>query len=235
MEFRRFVEEREAIRNGADTCDEILAAYHFTNINRNDDFGTKLLVDNATSQTDAIGYRWFGSRRDHFSNPPTKALCLAYTTPRCKPGQQVTPMIQGIVSGLSDYSPRSGSIIEATMDLIEATKLHSNNSFNYVFHSSEICKDFSLLGDDVDEDSECLVGIGAVAGLKCIERGYGYADRTNSIKGIKLVDKHSELAEQVRKQMFGDWTFQNIEHALCEYSKYHRIKLTGSGRKRRLN
>lgn len=237
LSFHEFIREREAIRLGKITDDPALLHYHFTNVCRDSDAGTKLLADK--SHRDIVSYRWHGSPRNFFDTDYNgKISNTAYQTPRCNKGQKIAHVVQNLTGGnLADTLWRMAnkrmSIIEATHLFADETRYWNGNRFWYLFHNSEIAKDFASRDTGVDPNSECLVNIGAIYGVRCIEKGVAPLDRMTTKKGIELYNAHPELAPIVRSYIFDDWRFQDIEHALCEYGKYCRITTHGVGRKRR--
>ena len=180
-------------------------------------------------------YRFMGSPRKYFEGQ-TSLTSTAYQCPRCKPGQKWIDVANKMTDCIVNLIPnvlftKSWSITETVDFLIHTTTQYNENGFEYVFHLNEIAKDLSLIyPTHVDLNSECYVGKGAVIGLMAIE-GKATKCPTNTIKGKNLRRKHKEIAKKIYDNQIDNWNFSCMEHALCEYGKYEKIRLFGGGRK----
>ena len=174
-----------------------------------------------------------GSPRKYFEGQ-TELTSTAYQTPRCNKGQQWRIVAEDMTNGLQkELLPtlyRNYTMTELVDWMIDITKRYNKNGIEYVFHLNEIAKDLSLIIPElVDPNSECYVGKGAVIGLMAI-KGKASKCPTNTIKGKNLRIRHRELADEIQQNQVDDWNFSCMEHALCEYGKYEKIRLFGGGR-----
>ncbi|MCG7944902.1 MAG: hypothetical protein N0C84_01000 [Candidatus Thiodiazotropha taylori] len=182
-----------------------------------------------------VGYRFYGSPRDYFTAPVKKISSRAYQTPRMVKGQ--TPyVVSGIVTEFISKNLKqeqlSGLRIRDVADiLIQQCIDATNNDIMFVFHCNEIAKDLSCIYPDlISPLSECYVGRGAVYGLEAMK---GKLPSSIPLRGKGTIKWTNDNAHTIRELQFGDWSFCDIEHALCEYGKYRRVVVTGKGAKKR--
>ena len=240
MTFREFIKEREAIRLGKQTDDLILKEYKFTNINRKHDKGCVRLVKEIghlpiqESIHSIAEYRFLGSSHKYFDG---HRICgTTYCVPRCLKGQNYYDIVDKMVKSIVDnveYIMDSTTIIEVTDKLLEITSVANESGIMYVFHNTEIAKDIAMIyPNKINPLSECYTGKGAYIGIKALEGRLTTKDPTATVKGIQLIKKHKEISTILKDLMYDDWSFCDIEHALCEYGKYEKIRIFGVGKKR---
>lgn len=104
------------------------------------------------------------------------------------------------------------------------------------FHSYEIVTDLrytTYLGRAMDVNTWCNVGPGARRGLNRV-MGRDYKDKTTStaqmlveMRDLLKLSIHNELWPKVWMK----WEMREVEHTLCEFDKYERVRL-GQGKPR---
>ena len=235
LTFKEFVIEREAIRLGKSTNDSILRDYHFTNIDRAKDAGSIKLKEytKGMSLEDklyyAAKYRYYCSGRYFFDGIQDSIKMPAYQPPRCRKGERWLDVVDQMLELLTP-DVIAPTMVQTAININNVTK--QVNGFNYIFYAGEIAKDLAMITDLVDPLSECMIGKGADIGYHAMN-GVIQKDPTRCLKGIMLIDQHENIKQRIYDLMFDDWSFSNIEHALCEYGKYLKIREFGTGRKRK--
>lgn len=239
LSFQDFIKAREDARI-TETKDEVIRKYRFTNIDRNHDYGTKLLMSNMcndfkTNIAIATHYRYYGSPRDYFDLENKKISSRAYQTPRMEKGKtpyQVAKEIGNeVYHNITEDMIKDKQIREVADILIDMGISGTRSNFMYVFHSNEIAKDIAAIYPNlVSPTSECYIGRGAVYGLNAMNGTY---PKSIPLRGKGTIQWTLKNADKIYNLMFDNWTFCDIEHALCEYGKYLRLLKFGKGAKKR--
>ena len=247
-DFKHFIKERESIRlkrlNGDEwpwTKDRILRDYKFTNVSRNYDQGSLDLIQFTKNMNFeetlywTSKYRFMCSGSLFFKGVTDILRYPAYQVPRCNKGQKYLDVVKQMCDAIKDnykLVESCSTMLEIADVLIDITKNNNGSGIMYVFYCNEIAKDMSMLYPHViNPNGECYLGKGAVIGLQAIN-GNVTKDPTRTIKGNQLRIQHSILKEKIYELMFDDYNFSTIEHALCEYGKYEKIRKFNVGKKR---
>ncbi len=241
--FKWFCNEREAIRIKKDngdmppyTTDPILHRHKFTNVNRAYDRGTRLLWRCIESFSDkdivyaVCLYRFSGSFNEHIemmagTNQQSwnKQLILKrklfnMTAYQANFGSGKNRGMHFLRSTLPIFAlklynqlvlVKTPLTIEACADMM-CDILESLKYLRMQFQSTEVAKDLSCIRKIwVDPNSKCNLGPGA-------------------LKGIQYTFKNSitnEDAMLTLLQIFPNYNYAILEHALCEYSKWCEYQL----------
>ena len=247
--FWEFVGERESIRlqkeagePGPWTNDEVLRVNHFTNVNRNDDRGTKLLFEKIKDLPPNLKVFWAMVYRLSGSNPgildgdltkydviiPEKKPTFsakAYSLPCFPKGTGIAMRF------IKEWLPENFDAILAVVELWNNVSIDQAARDLYEtiseitgypkmrFHMGEIAKDLSVLfPKEINPDSRVNLGPGCKKGLRKI--------------GVKANDKGMcDLIYAEENKKF-NLNFSSIEHAACEYGKYVDIHKAGQHRNR---
>lgn len=253
--FARFVRMRESIRTLKDkgvpppwTYDDILKQYHFTNIRREDDRVSRFLFDEwyphvswAVSPR-APHHAWVKIMVARFVNNPDSLKAIAdymkdekyheawlELEERAEAGKKVfrsaylQPEIKGVprlkkIFGI--FTPqllktdiRTDSIQGAMEDLCQIKYFGE-------FIAGQIALDaiHVIPGEWTDDFTFAPIGPGSTRGL-------------NRLRGLPLTRKlnraqyEREIAELHLCPGMNEWKAYDLEHALCEWDKYERIRL----------
>ena len=237
--FWAFCKERESIRlkkeSGALqpwTTDPILHKHKFTNINRIHDRGTKLLIKLCKYHSPynkfcaSSIYRFSGSNNKTIemmqNNQPIYWFDLLKSVKplfNMQAYQANWPAGKGkgihfMISVLPKYCNSTFPKLKAHMNIKEAcnTMVAPLNKFGYKamrFQCTEIAKDLSIFTNIVNAESICPMNVGALKGLKAIFN-------TTSQKNLDHL---------INSNQNPGYNTQILEHALCEYSKYHDYQI----------
>jgi len=235
-QFLWFCNERESIRIKKETgvCppwtdDDILHKHKFTNIDRRNDKGTKLLYSlcNLRSNEEKLAasmiYRFTGSNNNQIqmmSKHPFAEwfdnIKLVMPIFNMKAYQAGWPAGRG--SGIQFMTKDVHTLYKESLNMLQnnkylsitnaaarIAKITKNMGYKAMhFQSTETAKDLSDLTPWVDPHSECRMGPGAKKGLKMLKQKFN----------------------RIMEAMPTKWAQpQIVEHALCEYSKWVEFKL----------
>lgn len=249
---------RESGKQRPWTNDQILDEYHFTNIRREDDrvsrylfktfyplvmptgrdemsvrdMWSKIMLARFINWPDTLGLisnpvrdgRWGDARHMCVSllNQKRKVFGSAYLQPEIKGVTRCEKIFSRFRAILMNKDISTDSLEQAVSDLCEI-------KFFGEFIAGQIAMDAMHLipGEWSDRDTYAPMGPGSVRGL----------NRLNE-KPLKSRMKRKEYEEQIEwlrtELLNGEWRALDIEHALCEFDKYERVRLgQGSYNRRR--
>lgn len=238
--FFDFCEERELIKIKKESNkpfpwseDLILQKHKFTNINRNDDRGTRLLFNLVETKCKTFEetlkaiciYRFSGSLNDHInmmSNTPSNLwfeklketkLLFNQTAYQCGfpkgKGSGIHFLREILEQVVNDFyinltQFNNISILNGAKVLCDIFVKYKYKRMN--FQATEICKDLAYFKPEyINIDSECTLGPGAKKGLKIIFN-------TGKKSNMKFL-----LNNELNKK---NYNYSILEHGLCEFSKY---------------
>ena len=245
-EFWWFCSERESIRVKRAmglarpwTNDEILASHKFTNVDRKDDRGTKLLwnlISNFGVEDKVYAillYRFSGSYNKHITmmeqTDPSKwqnAVCeslklfnmSAYQANWGRGRGRGMAFLRFVLPVLHKNFMHDLHNLTETITIVQAAELMCDqlSKLGYPrmrFQATESAKDLAeFCSGWIDPNSKCHLGVGAIKGLKYIWPRFSSKFSKDDAMNILL------------QQCESKYNYSVLEHALCEYSKWKAFK-----------